>query len=71
VSLGGGGGDGIGVSCPDQRVVVGGFLIASFLDAQALAPAGVVAATAVVAAVVKTTLTMEQSRFRVRRASTR
>ncbi len=48
-----------------QRVIVRGFLIALFLDAQALAPAGAVAAAAAAAAVVKTTLTMEQSRFHV------
>jgi hypothetical protein len=65
----GGGGNGIGLSRTYQRGVVGGFLIALFLDAQALAAAGVVAA-AVAAAVVKTTSTMERSRFCVRHAST-
>ena len=41
-----GGGDGIGLYHTYRRVVVGGFLIASFPDAQALAPVGAVAAAA-------------------------
>jgi hypothetical protein len=68
----GGGGNGIGLYHTYWRVVIGGFLITSFPDVQALAPAGavVVAAAAAAAAVVKTMLTMERSRFRVQRAST-
>jgi hypothetical protein len=69
------GGNGIGLSRTYWGVVVRGFLIALFPDAQALVPAGAVvvaaAAAAAAAAVVKTTSTTEQSRFCVRRALTR